>query len=90
MLNLKKNTIPNGCKNSPPCPSPKAKGNIPTTIVIVVMRIRRNLCGAAFKIAQAAIAIYGSKNYLVANGKIDNITEHTWIAVYFSLKSAFP
>lgn len=38
------------------------------------------------KIAQAAIAIYGSKNYLVANGKIDNISEHNWIGAEESLE----
>ncbi|MDJ0515898.1 MAG: LysR family transcriptional regulator [Trichodesmium sp. MO_231.B1] len=37
------------------------------------------------KIGKAAIAIYASKNYLVANEKIDNITEHTWIGLEESL-----
>lgn len=38
------------------------------------------------KIARAGITIYGSKNYLVANRKIDNITEHTWIGAEESLE----
>lgn len=38
------------------------------------------------KIARAAIAIYGSKNYLVKNENIDNITEHTWIGAEESLE----
>ncbi|MEL6441346.1 MAG: LysR family transcriptional regulator [Cyanobacteria bacterium J06621_8] len=37
------------------------------------------------KIAPAAIAIYGSKNYLTAKEKIQNITEHTWIGLEESL-----
>jgi hypothetical protein len=46
-----KTTIPNGCKNSPPSPGLIARGNMPKTVVTVVIRMGRSRWGDACKIA---------------------------------------
>ena len=40
------------------------------------------------KIARAAVSIYGSKNYLAANKKIEELAEYSWIGVEESLERA--
>jgi len=49
--NPENTTMPNGLRNSPPSPNPNAKGNNPSTVVIVVIKIGRSLWGAAMVIA---------------------------------------